>query len=140
MEKTKSLRTIKWVLPLLVAVFGVGVVFAVSGKQDAGVERKALSDIHYFTYTGPDTQESSYEDPDNWSYEGTTDPGDCPGNSIPCVVQVDLDVYTSLDLSDEQEERWVAFLEQLIGAVDNQTGASEFMDDPSNTIHLKGAQ
>ena len=140
MEKTKSLRTIKWVLPLLVAVFGVGAVFAVSGKQDRGVERKALTDIRYFTYIGTDTQESSYENPANWIYEGTTDPGDCPGSSIPCVVQVDLEVYTSLDLSDEQEERWVAFLQQLIGAVDNQTGASEFMDDPSNTIHQKGVQ
>ena len=138
MEKTKSLRTIKWVLPLLVAVFGVGAVFAVSGKHDTRAEGKVLEEIHYFTYTGPDTQEDSYEDPAYWDYEGTTDPGGCEGDALPCVVSVDVDANPSLDLSTDQENRWVAFLEQLEGPGNNdETGATTFMI--SNTVHLRAA-
>ncbi len=138
MEKTKSLRTIKWVLPLLVAVFGVGVVFAVSGGKNGFEKHKPLVDYHYFTYNGTDQLETSFENPLNWTYIGTSDPGDCPGNDIPCVVRVDLDVYTSLDLSEDQEERWVDFLEQLEGPdEDLETGAITYMGSSSNTIHLK---
>lgn len=138
MEKTKSLRTIKWVLPLLVAVFGVGAVFAVSGGKNGAERHKPLVDYRYFTYTGTDGAESSYEDPDNWEYTNTVNPGDCGGDDIPCIVRVDLEVYTSLDLSADQEERWVDFLENLEGAGSNPaTGASEFLADPLNTIHLK---
>ena len=93
MEKTKSLRTIKWVLPLLVAVFGVGVVFAVSGKHAP----QPVVTPQWFVYDGinPQLEAASYD-------PAAVEPG-CSGETALCAIRLDISGGTNSSALDDAD-------------------------------------
>lgn len=130
MEKTKSLRTIKWVLPLLVAVFGVGVVFAVSGEKRGAVTAKSsVVDERWFIYNGQNPQ----DDADNyseWVPQGEeTEPG-CDGQEALCAIKVDISGGSNTSALDDMD------IQAFIATHD--TDANNVLDgddyDPSNAF------
>ncbi len=123
----------KITLPVLAAIAGLAIAFSVSafsGKENPAQPDKPLVN-HYFQYSvNAADNEAAYENSNNWTYLGTTNPSTdpCSGdNDIVCVLEAPFATTpTPADLAS-----------YLVNQTPSATGAETYCRNASNIKHKK---
>lgn len=100
MKNIKSLRTLKFVLPMIAVILAVTFAFAFSVKSETAFPKATFSNTYVYEFTGDPTKIAEVTDPSLWIYNATG--SDCSDIDQPkaCTILVDAAHASTPSLAD----------------------------------------
>lgn len=89
MSRIKSLRTIKWVVPVLMVIITLSAAFALGTKGNNVSPATSSNNVHVYEFMGDPTDKQEVEDLSNWVYKSTGSSCDDVNSPKACTILVD---------------------------------------------------